>query len=357
MRANLSDQLTDGIRSAIRAGRYRPGDRLPGTRAIAASLGISVRAPTEAFRRLADEGLLEVRTKSGAVVREHGSRAWKGHVLVVQPDGEFNYFQNVFTGRFATVLANAGYLTSIVTAPRRPGGRHDVSPLGVALAGSVDFALCVRRERDVVSFLSSKGVPFAVVAEKRARIRPRGCVAFVMNDMSKAIADFVAHCRRARVKRVVVVCKSVEDDHFTRALRNGGVAVDRMIVSPKTAGGGEFRVENVQRAVVERFERLFADEGRKWLPDLIFFSDDHAATSGAITLLSHGVRIPGDVKIASVTNKGLGPVMPVPLTAIELSAVSAADGVAAAALGYLSSGKFPADTRITRQYRIGGTFA
>ena len=96
LRANLSDQLTDGIREAIQSGRYRPGDRLPGTRAVAKALGISVRAPTEAFRRLADEGLLTVRTKAGAVVRERGAKAWKGRVLLVLPDGEFNYFQNVF---------------------------------------------------------------------------------------------------------------------------------------------------------------------------------------------------------------------------------------------------------------------
>ena len=357
IRASLTDKIADGIRSAIQSGRCRPGDRLPGTRAIAKSLGISVRAPTEAFRRLADEGLLEVRTKSGAVVRERGARAWKGHVLVVLPDGEFNYFQNVFTGRFATVLANAGYLTSIVNSPRGHGGHHDVSALRVALAGSVDFALCVRRERDAMSAIAEGGVPFAVVTERRVRSCPHGCVAFVLNDMTKAVADFVAHCRRAGVKRVVVVCKSIEDDHFTRALRNGGVAVDRMVVQPRTAGGREFRIENIQRAVVERFERLFADEGRKWLPDLLFFSDDHAATSGVITLLSHGVRIPRDVRIASVTNKGLGPVMPVPLTAIELSAVAAADDIAAATLEYLSSGKFPSGTCITRQYKIGGTFA
>ena len=357
LRANLSDQLTDGIRAAIRAGRYRPGDRLPGTRAIAASLGISVRAPTEAFRRLADEGLLAVRTKSGAVVREHGSRAWKGHVLVVQPDGEFNYFQNVFTGRFANRLAKAGYLTSLVTAPRGSGVRHDTSSLKVALAGNVDFALCVRRQRDVVGVLSSSGIPFAVVAQKPIREMPRGCVAMVLHDMSKAVAELVARCRRGGIGKVIIVCKSIEDDNVSAAFDGSGVQVERMVVAPRAAGGHELRIESIQRVVVDRLEGKFAASGRAWLPDLIFFTDDHAATSAIITLMSHGVRIPQDVKIVSVTNRGLGPVMPVPLTAIELSSVAAADDMAAATLEFLSGGKFPSDLRIERQYKTGGTFA
>ncbi|MBQ3343000.1 MAG: GntR family transcriptional regulator [Kiritimatiellae bacterium] len=357
IRASLTDKIVDGIRSAIQSGRYSPGDRLPGTRTIAKELGISVRAPTEAFRRLADEGLLEVRTKSGAVVRERGAKAWKGHVLVVLPDGEYNYFQNVFAGRFANRLAKGGYLTSLVTTPRGHGGRHDISTLEVALSGSVDFAFCVRQERTVVAALSANGVRFAVVSDGDVRRLPRGCVAVVPHDMSGAVAELVAHCRRAGVGKVLVVCKSIEDDHFSRGFAGSGVVAERMVVPPKTSGGRELRIVNIQRAVVERFERLFAERGREWLPDLLFFSDDHAATSGVITLLSHGVRIPHDVKIASVTNKGLGPAMPVPLTAIELSAVSAAYDMADATLGFLSCGKFPQGLRIERQYRIGGTFA
>ena len=357
LRACLTDQLTDGIRSAIRTGRYRPGCRLPGTRALAKALGISVRAPTEAFRRLADEGLLEVRTKSGAVVRERGAKAWKGHVLIVLPDGEFNYFQNVFAGRFANRLAKGGYLTSLVTTPRGQGGRHDISTLEVALSGAVDFAVCVRRERAVVAAISSKGVPFAVVSDESIRRLPRNCVAVVPHDMSKAVAELVAHCRRTRVRSVLVVCKSIEDDRFSGGFAGSGIRAERMVVPPKTSGGREFRIANIQRAVVERLERLFAKHGKKWLPDLIFFSDDHAATSAIITMLSHGVRIPQDVKVASVTNKGLGPAMPVALTAIELSAVAAAHDMAEATLEYLSCGKFPSGLRIERQYKAGGTFA
>lgn len=357
LRANLSDQLTDGIREAIQSGRYRPGDRLPGTRAVAKALGISVRAPTEAFRRLADEGLLTVRTKAGAVVRERGAKAWKGRVLLVLPDGEFNYFQNVFAGRFANRLTAAGYLVALVTTPRRPDDRCDTSTLEVALAGTVDFVFCVQRTRNVVSFLSSRGVPFAAISRKRARRLPHGCVAMVPYDISQSVAELVAHCRRSGVVKVAVVCKSVEDDNITAAFAGSGVEAKRMLVPPKTAGGREMRIENVQSAVVERFERLFATKGRTWLPDLLFFTDDHAATSAIITLFAHGVRIPQDVKVASVANRGLGPAMPVALTAIELAAVPAADRMAEATLEFLDGGKFPADARITCQYKIGGTFA
>ena len=356
-RDNLPDQVAAGLRDAIARGIYRPGERLPGTREIAQALGISIRAPIEAFRRLSGEGLLSVRTKRGAVVREHGAKAWKGRVLLVLPDGEFNYFQNVFAGRFANRLTNAGYLVSIVTTPRGPGDKCDTSTLEVALAGAVDFAFCVQRTRGVDAVLSAKGVPFAVIAQERPRRVARGCVAVVRHDSSQAVAEMVAHCRRTGIRSAAVVCKSVEDDTASAAFAGSGVSAKRMVVPPKTAGGRELRIENVQRAVVTRFEKLFASKGRAWLPDLLYFTDDHAATSAIITLLSHGVRIPQDVRLASAGNRGLGPAMPVPLTTIEVAAIPAADQMAAATLEWFSGGAFPADARITRQYKIGGTFA
>ncbi|WP_285548804.1 PLP-dependent aminotransferase family protein [Actinoplanes regularis] len=64
----LTGWLTDGLRSAIMAGRLAPGARLPATRLLAAELGVSRGVVVQAYQRLTDEGLADARTGSGTVV-------------------------------------------------------------------------------------------------------------------------------------------------------------------------------------------------------------------------------------------------------------------------------------------------
>ncbi|MEM7787864.1 MAG: GntR family transcriptional regulator [Bacteroidota bacterium] len=66
----LSDQLVEAIRYEIGAGRYRPGSRLPSTRALGEQLSISFHTARKAYQRLAEEGVLDVRRGGGYVVVE-----------------------------------------------------------------------------------------------------------------------------------------------------------------------------------------------------------------------------------------------------------------------------------------------
>ena len=61
---------------AILGGRYAAGERLPGQRALAADLGVTMTALREALKRLEQMGLVEVRHGAGMVVadvRERGT--------------------------------------------------------------------------------------------------------------------------------------------------------------------------------------------------------------------------------------------------------------------------------------------
>ena len=66
----LADQLVEAVRYEIGAGRYRPGVRLPSTRALADQVGISFHTVRKAYQRLAEEGLVTVRRGGGYVVVE-----------------------------------------------------------------------------------------------------------------------------------------------------------------------------------------------------------------------------------------------------------------------------------------------
>lgn len=61
-------QLTQALREAIAKGELRPGQRLPSSRALSASLGIARGTIVEAFDQLYAEGYLQTRERSGTIV-------------------------------------------------------------------------------------------------------------------------------------------------------------------------------------------------------------------------------------------------------------------------------------------------
>jgi len=64
----LYRQIYDGLRNGILGGRFEPGIKLPASRALAASLGVSRITVTECYERLISEGYLETRRGSGTFV-------------------------------------------------------------------------------------------------------------------------------------------------------------------------------------------------------------------------------------------------------------------------------------------------
>lgn len=65
---SVPDDVFDQLRGAIMSGRYRPGDRLPSQRALAADLGVNMASVREALGRLEQLRLLEVRHGSATRV-------------------------------------------------------------------------------------------------------------------------------------------------------------------------------------------------------------------------------------------------------------------------------------------------
>lgn len=61
----MSEQILRGLRQALRAGAYAPGDRLPAAPALAAGLAVNPVAVRAAYQALMDEGLLEYQTSGG----------------------------------------------------------------------------------------------------------------------------------------------------------------------------------------------------------------------------------------------------------------------------------------------------
>ena len=74
-RVPLHAQLERALREDVRAGRLRPGARLPSTRRLAAQLGVSRGVVVEAYAQLTAEGYLATRRGSGTHVAHAAARA------------------------------------------------------------------------------------------------------------------------------------------------------------------------------------------------------------------------------------------------------------------------------------------
>ena len=132
-----------------------------------------------------------------------------------------------------------------------------------------------------------------------------------------------------------------------------GIEDEEWNLSPKRQGEGRLEIlrDTAYRAFAARLS-----QGRDWLPDLIYFTDDHLATGAFAVLPSHGIRIPEDVKVVSWANAGYGPVFRTSVARMEMDPLADGDVVASRAIEYLESRRRIDGAFLEPAYVEGATF-
>ena len=346
---NLSTQMAEGLRNAILTGFYKEGEILPKILDWAKMFGVSIRVPEAAVAALVREGLVVTHPGVGCVVRPRTTSIWRGHVLLVMPDSTTVYPANIMSERIRKALSESGWLVSQIDVPHDSNRKYDLSRLEFALKHPVELAIVLASRLPIESLLSRSGTDFVIYGEKPCNL-PH-CVGLIRLDLAAAIPDFVRHCVETGVKEVLQVWKLGAPD-ASSALRKAGIKVTTWQL-PEPEG---LRPEAVERMAIDAFKARLS-KGRDWLPDLIFFADDYLA-AGAITALLHeGVRIPEDVRLVSLYNKGLGPVTWDTLACWELDSHAGGDRAAQRILAWLDGDRHtPISCTIGTTYRPGATF-
>lgn len=71
-------QIASAIRGAIATGRLRAGAALPTVRSVASDLGVNLNTVARAYRRLENEGFVEILGRAGVRVASPAARAPSG---------------------------------------------------------------------------------------------------------------------------------------------------------------------------------------------------------------------------------------------------------------------------------------
>jgi len=147
------------------------------------------------------------------------------------------------------------------------------------------------------------------------------------------------------------VCKGGAELSAVRYLSSAGVRMERKVITPRR-DGMRGRLWDIQKATLELFREWTGGDGFAW-PDLIYVSDDYAATAAIIALGHLGVKIPDDVRLVVFSNRGHGPVAWNSLARIENDVRGHGDIVSAAVLSFLENGTFPSDIRLEAAFIPG----
>lgn len=346
---DLVGQLSSALRQAIDTGYYRAGDILPPVRDLAELLDVSCGVAAQAMARIREAGLISPRPCIGSVVCAKDKPLWKGHVVVVAAPGIGNPFDNMAHIAVRDRLTAAGYLVSAATVGDRPGGPHsDFALLDTVLRQQTDLVVQLHDKENIARHISRTGIPFVRFAEDANQ--PPNCVGVVRRDFGRALPGFAAHCREAGVRTVLQVADHLRAD-ATDILGKDGIEVKTLRTPAalrNTAG-----YDLAMWAATEFRKRLA--KGRDWLPDLLFFQNDHLANGALLALGASGIRIPEDVRMATWANRGYGPAYFIPPTRMEMDNAAVGATLADCVLEYLKTGSFPDGVVVGPEYIRGET--
>jgi GntR family transcriptional regulator/MocR family aminotransferase len=147
----LAVQITGQLRAAVAGGRLRAGERLPSSRALAASLGVSRTVVTNAYLQLFAEGWLEARHGSGTYVAP-GAAGGPGTLAGSRPQGPQRpqESQGPQGGRSAGRSPEEGVEPRIAALDHEVQGLTELQP-GVPWSAGIDRAAWRRAWRQAAA--------------------------------------------------------------------------------------------------------------------------------------------------------------------------------------------------------------
>ena len=294
-----SAEIAAALRVELEVGALRTGAALPPVDDLRRRFGAGEYAVRHALQQLRDEGLIVLRSRTGARATGKAQQTWKGTVAFVC-QGFGSFYHHSMALHFGRRIEEAGWRCVTVFMAIDSDGTPDISPLQRHLANGIDFVVGVF-DRPMISDLLSRAGVRHVVVNGFARDFPKAD-AVMKCDHSTAFGELIAALKSANVKSILEFdFERITDRYFKVQLLKEGFDVRRLMHTVATPGRSDPNV--IREAGYREVTDYFAGGSHRF-PDAILFDDDYFATGGIFALRDAGLRIPEDVRVASFMNKG-----------------------------------------------------
>ena len=342
-------QLAKILKDDIAHGVWKPNDVLPSIKELAERYNTSEKVPRKALAILAEEGWTVPRRSVGSILVDRGiDNMLRGRVLVYSRGTGYSYYCAAFMSILDARLLASGYKTFIVNSDSR-SERNACSAFKALLKEKWGLVVLRGGGARALRLVADSSRPFVLIGDgaPMPRITAPNCVARVETNGGKALPDFLRECVRRGIRRVVQFKYAEGTFDVTERLTHAGIHVETVGVGRKSSP------EEVSAAALSKMRRLVA---KRPLPDVFVFTDDYLAQGALIALSDSDIRIPEDVAVVTLSNKGHGPVWGKPLSRLEMDASVHACMLSDAVIAYFRTGQFPSGLELGSVWKRGETF-
>ncbi len=302
---SLPQRVCQTLRAKIIA-RLEPGDKLPGLRQMCGQLEVSINTLLTAVDLLARDGLVEKRHGSGIYVCEAASRWRVGILSELDPfDPRIGPQFRAVAGGLRVRLAEMGMAPQVYMGHAEPG------------LGAIDEPTCpqfweaaARGDLDGAVILDIPSTPawFSRVCDCPVPAVGALTPYMVIPDLSGIARAAVAHLAEQGCQRLGLISWHGEAAFIEAIESHGLTTCDTWIrgdLDPAVRGAGW-----------EEFREIWSAKARR--PDGLVILDDMLAADAQLAILELGVRIPQDLQLAILSNRGVSPTIRLPATFFEL---------------------------------------
>lgn len=315
----ISLQIADQLIWMVASGRIRQGEKLPATRALADYLDINYHTVRAAYKKLEDRNLVATRHGSGSVVLDFDPVSVAAqtpgpatHTIGIIIPNLINPFHGELI-RGAEDVARRNHILLIVcsTYERASKGREFVDMLvAKRVDGLVILPLGLERaedDRDLTADPLVVPIPLVLVD------RPGEAGPAVLLDSEGAGYAATVHLINHGHRRIGMITCSLDVPAlrqtylgFSRALQEHGLEEDPALIIEST----DFTSSSGYQAA----RKLFQGPAR---PSAIFTSGDLLAIGAIRAIRESGLKLPGDMSLASYNNIDLAADVDPPLTTVQ----------------------------------------
>ena len=334
--------IAESLRASIEAGRYRSGERLPSEAEIVRRFGVSRMTAVKAIQQLQQAGLLVRKTGSGTYATDRNTSQKPIFGLIIPDLGQTEIFEPICKGMAASPNASGHSLSwghaSAPAASREEEAENlcqqyiDERVSGVFFA---PFEFSGRRDqvnRRVLQALKAAKTP--VVLLDRCGVAYPAPSEYDLVGLDNRRAGYVMadHLIRqgARHLGFLAIEGSAETVEDRIAGYREALFAHRLPVDPKMV----LRTHPTDAAALSSaIDELGIDA--------LLCANDNTAAQLMRTLLSLGLRIPEDIRIAGIDDVRYAELLPVPLTTLHQPCLDIGAAALAAMLDRISNPRLP----------------